>query len=124
MLYETKVTCPISATLADGPARQGKAGMQCAFGNSDKYYMTKILGTPLGEGKLPADGDYLMAITRGHTTVPLIHEVFGGLAPRANETLKDLGRRKQGRLDDLRSVALATPRTCHRQEVSSGDKHW
>ena len=101
VLYETKVTCPISATSASGSARQGKAGMQCAFGNSDKYYMTKILGTPLGEGKLPADGDYLMAITHGHTTVPLIHEVFGGLAPRANETLKDLGRRKQGRLARL-----------------------
>ena len=64
MLYETKVTCPISATAANGSARQGKAGMQCAFGNSDKYYKTKILGTPLGEGKLPAGGDYLMALTR------------------------------------------------------------
>ena len=31
--------------------------------------------------------------------IPLVHEVFGGLAPRANETLKDMGRRKQGRLD-------------------------
>ena len=37
---------------------------------------------------------------RGHTAVPLIHEVFGGLATRANETLRDLGRRKQGRLDE------------------------
>ena len=97
---ETKVTCPISATSASGPARQGKAGAQCAFGNSDKYYMAKILGTPLGEGKLPADGDYLTALAHGHTVVPLIHEVFGGLAPRANEALKDLGRRKQGRLDE------------------------
>ena len=26
--------------------------------------------------------------------------MFGGLAPRANETLRDLGRRKQGRLDE------------------------
>ena len=89
------MTCPISATSASGPARQGKAGAQCAFGNSDKYYMAKILGTPLGEGKLPADGDYLTALAHGHTVVPLIHEVFGGLASRACATIK-FGARRAG----------------------------
>ena len=83
-----------------GPARQAQAGTLCAFGNSDKPLLTKILGTPTGDGTPPSDGDYLYALKHGHSVVPLIHEVFGGLAPRANENLRDLGRRKQGRLDE------------------------
>ena len=90
---------PISATSAAGPAKQGRAGALCSFGNTDKHFTTKILGTPLGGGKTPVLGDYYAALLRGHTVVPLIHEVFGGLARRAAFTLYDLGRRKQGRLD-------------------------
>jgi len=100
VLYETKVATPISASSGDGPARQGQAGTLCAFGNTDKHFLTKILGTPNGDGAPPSDGDYRLALARGQTVVPLIHEVFGGLAPGANATLRDLGQRKQGRLDE------------------------
>ena len=100
VLYETKVVAPIAASSGAGPARQAQAGTLCAFGNSEKHFLTKILGTPSGDGAPPTGGDYLFALARGHTVVPLIHEVFGGLAPCANETLRDLGRRKQGRLDE------------------------
>ena len=79
-----------------------------AFGATEQRLRVEILGeyaAPAGETLPPAaDGrprvaKYQAALDGGHTVVPLIHEVWGGLAPGAVRYLRTLGRERAGRLD-------------------------
>ena len=71
-----------------------KRGHLFGFGNTEEFYRVMILGTKrrgtpgmlfdhdTGEGHVEhRDGHYADALLRGKKVIPLMAEVFGGLAP-------------------------------------------
>jgi hypothetical protein len=108
-LFEGKVVSP----CVESPYQTGdmkgtkppKIGHLYGFGNTEESYNIMILGnkrrgplgTPFdpdtGEGHVEhRDGHYADALKRGKKVIPLIAEVFGGLAPHAARFLRQLSR--------------------------------
>ena len=79
-----------------------RRGAVYAFGATEYDLRLQILGDQAGTAAAPliprADGKphepakYKNALDGGHRVMPLIHEVFGGMAPDAAAFLAELGR--------------------------------
>ena len=88
-------------------------GATRAFGATEAHLRSEILGARAADGGaslprcymrgpragMPREAKYEQALSRGHTVVPLIAEVWGGFAADAMTFLRRLSRSRGDRLD-------------------------
>lgn len=104
ILFELKVYNPLVENQTK--LRRGAA---YAFGATEAYLRSEILGaratassTSRSQGTTrdgqPRTAKYQEALDAGHDVIPLIHEVFGGVAPEACSYLRRLAALRPGAL--------------------------
>ena len=88
--------------------------MRIGLGGTEQYKREEILGrTFCTNGSRVKKAHYDFALRKGHTVVPLIHEVFGAWSSDCVEHLDMLGEIREGRLDKEFHDAGWTERSFH-----------
>ena len=102
LLGETKVYNPVVSS----PTELRRAAVY-AFGATEHDLRVEILGERAGSAAAPLEprpdgvprkAKYQHALDGGHRVVPLIHEVFGGLASEADAFMRELARLRKNAL--------------------------
>lgn len=89
--------------------------MRIGLGGTEQYQREKILGRTFcanGVSKVMT-AKYWYALQKGHSVVPLVHEVFGAWSDDCVEQLDRMGEIREGRLDKEFHDASWTERSFH-----------
>ena len=116
LIGEVKLVSPIStAKSASASDSKHKRAMRIGLGGTEQYQREKIMGRTFcaNGGSKEMTAKYWYALKKGHSVVPLVHEVFGAWSDDCVEQLDRMGEIREGRLDKEFHDASWTERSFH-----------